>query len=135
MEKRGFYLVVLIDEDNKPKKQKSSMTTQMLFMLTAKSGDERAKWLFHLQSVAGTKTNIKPCIDIDPTKTAAAAQAALTLQKQISDSSIVSNSSSGTFDTAGLDSNKNIVETKAVISNSITDDEKLLRSNFNFFQN
>ena len=54
-EKRGFYIVVIIPESTHSQsfKQKTSMTSQMLFMLTTKSGDDRTKWLSHLQSSIG----------------------------------------------------------------------------------
>jgi hypothetical protein len=54
-DKRGFYIVVIISENTHSQsfKHKTSMTSQMLFMLTTKSGDDRAKWLSHLQSSIG----------------------------------------------------------------------------------
>ncbi len=121
MEKRGFYLVVIIEEENKTKKQKSSNSNQMLFMLTAKSGDDRTKWLNHLQSVIGSKSNKSLSNEIDSSKSSQ-----ISLTKQSSDASLLSSSTTISFDTTGLDSNKNQLDTPKV--GGLTDDEKLLRS-------
>ena len=128
MDKRGFYLVVLIkeEEENKTKKQKSSMANnQMLFMLTAKSGDDKAKWLYHLQSVIKTDTNKLQSSDID----SSSKSSLVSLTKQTSDASLISSSSTATtFDTTGLDSNKNHQLDPSSKVGGLTDDEKLLRS-------
>lgn len=54
-DKRSFCLVVIIPENSHSQsfKQKSSMTSQMLFMLQAKSGDDKAKWISHLETIIG----------------------------------------------------------------------------------
>jgi hypothetical protein len=121
MEKRGFYLVVIIEEENKTKKQKSSNSNQMLFMLTAKSGDDRTKWLNHLQAVIGSKSNKSLSNEIDSSKSSQ-----ISLTKQASDASLLSSSTTISFDTTGLDSNKNQLDAPKV--GGLTDDEKLLRS-------
>lgn len=132
MEKRGFYLVVLITEDNNAKKQQKSLTAnQMLFMLTAKSGDDRAKWMFHLKSVIGMKTTAnKPSIVVDPPKQPLSIG---DLPQSASDASLVPTVPTPGFDTSGLDSISKTDNASPKVIGSLTDDEKLLRSKKSHF--
>lgn len=136
-DKRGLYIVVLIDDgDNKTKKQSKTMTTQMLFMLTAKSGDERTKWLHHLQAVLGNKTSNMPCVDIDLAKNSSSTSSLQSLKHVVS--APVTMTTTSTNITSAIDSptitnnneasaltNANSV--KLAMSNSSSDDEAILR--------
>lgn len=58
-EKRYFHLVVIIHDEALKHSQKSSqIQTQMLFILIAKSGDERNKWVSYLQALTGKLSQI-----------------------------------------------------------------------------
>ena len=55
-EKRSFHFVSIIEDSKSSKENKDSsksILTQMLFMLYAKSGDDRSQWLHHLQQLTG----------------------------------------------------------------------------------
>ena len=55
-DKRSFHIVAIIDDQCKASKHSSSskpIQTQMLFILIAKSGDERNKWTTYLQELTG----------------------------------------------------------------------------------
>ncbi len=62
-EKRNFHIVVIMD-----KSQSKSIEPQMLFMFTAKSGDERNKWIHHLQDLTGKMSqndkNLNTSVDL-----------------------------------------------------------------------
>lgn len=62
-EKRNFHIVVIMD-----KSQSKSIEPQMLFMFTAKSGDERNKWIHHLQELTGKMSqndkNLNTSVDL-----------------------------------------------------------------------
>ena len=67
MDKRGFYIVVIINENNSSESQKSS-SHQMLFNFTAKSGDERSRWLMHFKAVMNKKKRSSCEIGSQPQK-------------------------------------------------------------------
>lgn len=52
-DKRGFHMTVFIDDVTKSVKKK--LESKMLFILDAKSGDERNKWTSYLQELSGVK--------------------------------------------------------------------------------
>jgi hypothetical protein len=76
-DKRGFHIVVLMDEDARPKvktaqtqqpqPQQKSIETQMLFLLYTASLDIRTRCLDSLQALTG-KVTVNAPIQIDPTQ-------------------------------------------------------------------
>ena len=91
-DKRGFHMVVFIDEGVQKSKSSSlkPIQTQILFILNAKSGDERNKWTSYLQALTGKMSDVQPA-NID-----------LTLNHQSSTSSLISLASAATNTTTGL---------------------------------
>lgn len=72
-DKRSFHIVAIIEDPLKSSKHSSKpIQTQMLFILIAKSGDERNKWTTYLQELTGKMLQIAANVEV--TSPPAAAQ-------------------------------------------------------------
>lgn len=91
-EKRYFHLVVIID-DNLKSKNNRPIQTQMLFILIAKSGDERNKWTSYLQELTGKMSQSDkqmPSIDLTLNPQPSSTTSLLSLTSHTSSSTLAS---------------------------------------------
>lgn len=100
-EKRYFHLVVILHDEALKVAQKSKgsqdnpIQTQMLFILIAKSGDERNKWVSYLQALTGKLSQIDKQgthIDLRPAVTQQSSTSSLTSLATTATSSSASSS-------------------------------------------
>ena len=115
-DKRGFHIVVLIEDGTKSSSKSSSSSsssskpiqTQILFILYAKSGEERNKWTSHLQALTG-KMGDTQVASID-----------LTLNHQSSTSSLISLASQPASSTPVSASGNTVPESNMAANTSIS---------------
>lgn len=110
-EKRYFHLVVILHDEALKVAQKSKgsqdnpIQTQMLFILIAKSGDERNKWVSYLQALTGKLSQIDKQgthIDLRPAVTQQSSTSSLTSLATTATSSSASSSTANLTTTPSI---------------------------------